>query len=70
MVRKITRVIDHSMSGVLSGDNDVSVVIFDDDPSVHFACVMQIPPRWTDDGENLLKGLCLTGFNYNPCKSA
>jgi hypothetical protein len=64
MIRKITRVIDHSMSGVKSGDKDISIVIFEDDPSVHFACVMQISPYWTHDDDNLLKGLFYTEFNH------
>ena len=62
MIRKVTEIINHSMSGRKSGDNDISIVVFEDDPSLHFACLMQISPRWTDNGDSLLKGLFRTEF--------
>ena len=52
------------MSGRKSGDNDISVILFEDDPSLHFACLMQTAPRWTDNGDSLLNGSFYTEFVY------
>lgn len=64
MIRKVTEIINHAMSGRKSGDYDISVVLFEDGPSLHFACLMQTAPRWEDNGDSLLKGLFYREFVY------
>ena len=52
---RIRQIINHPLSGIKSGDKDVSIVVFEDDPSAHYACLMQTLPLWTDNSDNFLK---------------
>ncbi|XP_028392464.1 uncharacterized protein LOC114517021 [Dendronephthya gigantea] len=82
LIRKVKKIVNHPLSGVKSGDNDISIVVFEDDgfllgPSVNFACVSRIPTaRWTGGDYNFLKErkCAVLGWGtfkapYNSCNS-